>query len=187
MRIFPIMTAIVLMAGNAFSQSFQWDQSTALKKPGDQLVNSISARLLLSREVAWSKFCSHAKVRDLAREAKVLTDLKEAGRKIGLTPDQVTYFFKPQIIASCRLQEELIGGWATGAIPRPTTPPKDLAGEIRPLLDKIDQTLLLQWKAVCSKPFDPADYYAAKSAIQEQGFSSEVAGIAARPMGGSFR
>ena len=186
-RIFLIIVAIALLAGNAMCQSFKWDQSTALKRPEDQLVNSIAARLLLSREVAWSKFCSHAKVRDLGREAKVLTDLKAEGRKLGLTPEQVTYFFKPQIIASCRLQEELIGGWAVGAIARPTTPPKDLPGEIRPLLDKVDQTLLLQWKAVYAKPFDQADYYAAKGAIEEQGFSSEVAGIAARPMGGSAR
>lgn len=187
MKILQLMAAIALMAGSAMCQSFQWDQSTALKRPEGQLVNSIAARLLLAREVAWSKFCSHAKVRDLAGEAKVLTDLKAEGRKLGLTPEQVTYFFKPQIIASCRLQEELIGGWAVGAIARPTTPPKDLPGEIRPLLDKVDQTLLLQWKAVYGKPFDQADYYAAKGVIEEQGFSSEVAGIAARPMGGSAR
>lgn len=176
------MSMILLLAGDAFSQSFRWDQSDALKRPEDQLVNSIVARLLLSREVAWSKFCSHAKVRDLAREAKVLTDLKEEGRKVGLTPEEVNVFFKPQIIASCRLQDELIAGWASGALTRPTAPPKDLRGEIRPLLDKVDRTLLLQWRAVSSKSFDRADYYAARQAIQDQGFSEDVAGIAARPM-----
>lgn len=187
MRIFLTFATMLLLGTEVFSQSFQWDQSAALKSPGDQLVNSIVARLLLSREVAWSKFCSHARVRDLAREAKVLTDLKEEGRKIGLTPEQVTLFFKPQIIASCRLQEELMAGWASGALPRPTTPPKNLRGEIRPLLDKVDRTLLLQWKAVSTKPFDRADYYAAKGVIEDQGFSSDVAGIAARPMSGPAR
>lgn len=177
---------ILLPAGESFSQSFQWDQSTALKstaskRPEDQLVNSIVARLLLSREVAWSKFCSHAKVRDLAREAKVLTDLKEEGRKIGLTPEEVTQFFKPQSIASCRLQEELMGGWASGAIPRPETSPKDLRGEIRPLLDKVDQTLLLQWKELSSRSFDQGDFYSAMETIQEHGFSADVAKIAANP------
>ena len=92
MRIFLPIVMILLLVGEAFSQSFQWDQSTALKRPEDQLVNSIVARLLLSREVAWSKFCRHAKVRDLAREAKVLTDLKEEGRKVGLTPDEADFF-----------------------------------------------------------------------------------------------
>lgn len=188
MRILPIVVTILLLAGESFSQSFQWDQSTARQsvasnRPDDQLINSIVARLLISREVAWSKFCNHAKVRDLAREARVLTDLKAEGGKLGLSPEEVNLFFKPQIIASCRLQEELMAGWASGAVPRPQSPPKDLPGEIRPLLDKVDQTLLLQWKAVSGKAFDQADYYTAKNTIQEQGFSADVAGIAARPLG----
>jgi len=175
---------LLLMTGALFSQtppSFQWDQSTALARPDDQIVNSIIARLLLSKEVAWSKFCSHARVRDLAREAKVLTDLKEEGREQGLAPEQVSFFFKPQIVASCRLQEELIAGWSSG-LPRPKTPPKELKEEVRPLLDKVDRTLLLQWKALATKSFDRADYYAAVQLIHEQGFSADVSKIAARPL-----
>jgi hypothetical protein len=180
-RIFPLLAALLLITGQAWSQSFQWDESTALARPDEQLTSSIIARLLISREVAWNKFCRHAQVRDLAREAKVLTDLKVEGRKIGLAPEDVVSLFKPQIVASCRLQEELIGGWASGTLTRPSTPPKDLQGEIRPLLDKVDRTLLLQWKAVSSKAFDLADYYAAAKTIQDQGFSVDVAKIAARP------
>ena len=182
MRIFTLIAALLLLAGPLCAQNFQWDESTALAKPEEQLVNSLLARLLISREVAWSKFCSHAKVRDLAREAKVLTDLKEEGRKIGMAPEEVVYFFKPQIVASCRLQEELIAGWGSGMLHRPTTPPKDLPGEIRPLLDKVDRTLLLQWKALSSKSFDRGDFYAAASKIEEHGFSADVAKIAARPL-----
>jgi chorismate mutase-like protein len=179
----PLM--LVIMTGVLFSQTtrnFQWDEATALSRPEDQILNSIITRLLLSREVAWSKFCNHAKVRDLAREAKVLADLKQAGRKIGLTPEQVNSIFKPQIVASCRLQEELIAGWRSG-FPRPQTSPKDLKAEIRPLLDKVDGTLLLQWKALSNKSFDRADYYSAVEGIQEQGFSTDIAKIAARPLG----
>lgn len=164
------------------AQNFQWDESTALAKPQEQLVNSLIARLLISREVAWSKYCSHAKVRDLAREAKVLTDLKQEGRRIGMDPEEVILLFKPQIIASCRLQEELIAGWASGTLPRLTTPPKDLPGEIRPLLDKVDATLLLQWKALSAKSFDQGDFYSAVRIIEEHGFSTDVAKIAARPL-----
>jgi chorismate mutase-like protein len=181
MRILLTLATVLMLGTEAFSQSFQWDQSAALKNPGDQLVNSIVARLLLSREVAWAKFCNHAKVRDLAREAKVLTDLKEEGWKLGLTPEEVSCFFKPQIAASCRLQEEMIMGWASG-LSLPSTPPKDLPGEIRPLIDKLDRTLLLQWKAVCSKSFDRADFYAARRLIEGQGISADVANIAAQPL-----
>ena len=182
MRILPLIATLLLLAGPACSQNFQWDESVALARPEEQLVNSLLARLLISREVAWSKYCRHAKVRDLAREAKVLTDLKEEGQKIGLPPEEVLSLFKPQIVASCRLQDELIAGWASGTLPRPTSPPKDLPGEIRPLLDKVDRTLLLQWKAVSSKSFDLADFYAAATTIEKQGFSADVAKIAARPL-----
>jgi chorismate mutase-like protein len=181
MRIFPLIAFLFLLAGPVWSQAFRWDEAAALARPEEELVNSIVARLLLSREVAWTKFCNHAKVRDLAREAKVLADLKQEGRKIGLTPEEVSCFFKPQIASSCRLQEEMIMGWASG-LPRPSTPPKDLQGEIRPLIDKLDRTLLHQWKAVCSKSFDRADFYAARGLIEGQGIPAEVAKIAAQPL-----
>jgi chorismate mutase-like protein len=181
MRIFPLIAFLILLAGPVWSQAFRWDESAALARPEEELVNSIVARLLLSREVAWAKFCNHAKVRDLAREAKLLADLKQEGRKTGLTPEEVSCLFKPQIAASCRLQEEMIMGWASG-LPRPSTPPKDLPGEIRPLIDKLDRTLLLQWKAVCSKSFDRADFYAARGLIEGHGIPAEVAKIAAQPL-----
>ena len=181
MRIPTLIALLMVQAVTAFSQTLQWDQATALARPEDQLVNSVVTRLILSREVAWSKFCTHAKVRDLAREAKVLSELKEAGRAIGLSPEEVSFFFKPQIVASCRYQEELIEGWANGQ-PCPGSPPKDLAGEIRPLLDKVDQTLLQQWKAISSKSFDRVDFYTAVQMIQERGIPADVAKIAARPL-----
>lgn len=187
MRCLPLIMMLLLLTGRVFSQSLRWDESKALESPREQLANSIAVRLLICREVAWSKYCNHARVRDPAREARVLTDLKEKGAGIGLTPQEVDVFFKPQIIASCRFQEELIAGWANGALPRPATPPKDLKGEIRPLLDKIDGTLLLQWKDASAKPFDRADFYAARRMIEDRGVSADVASIAARPVGGSSR
>jgi chorismate mutase-like protein len=174
---------LLLLTGTLVAQSLRWDESRALEHPREELANSIAARLLICREVAWSKFCNHAKVRDPAREARVLAELKEKGSAIGLSGEEVNLFFKPQIIASCRLQEEMIAGWASGVLPRPSAPAKDLQAEIRPLLDKMDDTLLLQWKAASSKPFDRADYYAARQQIMDQGIEPEVASIAASPLG----
>lgn len=184
MRICLLCTVLFLITGSLFSQSFGWDQSAALSRPGDQLVNSMVARLLLAREVAWSKFCNHAKVRDLAREARVLADLKAEGVKIGLSPEEVSAFFKPQIVASCRFQEELIAGWASG-LPRPTTPPKDLRSGIRPLIDTIDRTLLLQWKEVSARSGCRPGFDAAERMIEDQGIPAAVAKIAARPLASS--
>jgi chorismate mutase-like protein len=179
-RILPLIAVFLISSGPLDSQSFQWDQAAAIARPEEQLVNSVIARLLLSREVAWSKYSNHAKVRDLAREAAVLTALKREGAGIGLSPEEVLLLFKPQIVASCRLQEELMSGWASG-LPRPANPPKDLKKDLRPLLDKVDATLLLQWKAVGARSFDLADFHAARRAIQEAGFSRDVANAAARP------
>ena len=58
MRICPLIATLLLSVAPAFSQSFQWDQAAALANPKDQLVKSLTTRLLLSREVAWSKFCT---------------------------------------------------------------------------------------------------------------------------------
>ncbi len=154
-------------------------------RPEDLLVRLIIARLDLSREVAWSKFSRHAKVSDPEREAMVLAGMRSEGEKLGITGDQVFLLFKPQIIASCRLQEELIAGWASASIPRPLTAPKDLQREIRPDLDKVDTALLRVWRVLSGKKWDRSDFYAAQALIEQRGFSPDVAKIAARPLGPS--
>lgn len=160
-------------------------QSPDPDRPEDLLVRLIISRLDLSREVAWSKFCSHSRVRDPEREERVLAAMKSEGEKLGIPGDRVFHLFKPQIIASCRLQEELIAGWGSGSIPRPPSPPKDLQREIRPDLDKVDGALLRVWSVVSAKPWDRADFYAAERMIEERGFTPDVAKIAARPLAGS--
>ncbi len=164
-------------------QGFGLIQLHAEDRPEDLLLRLIIARLDLSREVAWSKFSRHAKVSDPEREARVLAGMRSEGEKMGIPGDQVFLLFKPQIIASCRLQEELIAGWGSGAIPRPPTPPKDLQREVRPDLDKVDGALLKVWRVLAGKKWDRADFHAAQGVIEQSGFSADVAKIAARPLG----
>lgn len=183
MKSLHLIAIMVLLVGETFAQTNQ-NIRADLPAEGseDLLLHSIIVRLQLSREVAWTKFCTHARVSDPAREAKVLADLKGEGRKIGISPEEVSFFFKPQIVASCRLQEELIAGWRSG-FPHPSTQPMDLQRDIRPLIDKVSHDLLLEWKANSFRSFDRSYFYSAEEMIEKHGFSSDVARIAARPLG----
>lgn len=176
------MKTWILLAVLLFPRYAAFAQSAPSDRPEDLLVRLIIARLDLSREVAWSKFSRHAKVRDPEREAVVLAAMKSEGEKLGIRGDRVFLLFKPQIIASCRLQEELIAGWASGSIPRPLTPAKDLQREIRPDLDKVDQAMLRVWRVLSAKAWDRADFFAAQGMIEQRGFSADVAKIAAQPL-----
>jgi len=172
----------LLAAALLFAAFSALSRAAVSDRPEDLLVRLIIARLDLSREVAWSKFSRHAKVRDPEREARVLAAMKSEGEKLGIPGDRVFLLFKPQIIASCRLQEELMAGWAGGSIPKPLTPAKDLQREIRPDLDKVDQAMLRVWRVVSGKSWDRADFFATQGMIEQSGFSPDVAKIAARPL-----
>ena len=111
----------------------------------------------------------------------MLTDLKVAGRHEGLSSEEVTRFFIPQIAASRRYQEELIAGWRSG-IDVPKIKPLNLAAEIRPRLDKLNYEMLRQWEVVCHTHLDWADREEAERMLRDRGISLDVAKIATRPL-----
>ena len=155
----------------------------AVEERLNPLVTLMIQRLQLSREVAWSKCQAGIPVADPVREARILTDLKVAGRQEGLTSEEVTRLFIPQIAASRRYQEELIAGWRSG-IDVPKIKPLDLAAEIRPRLDKLNREMLRQWEAVCHTHLDWADREEAERMLRDRGISPDVAKIAVSPLGG---
>jgi chorismate mutase-like protein len=171
---------LLLICTESFAQTPSSDIQGSVQQ--DHLVASIITRLELAREVAWTKFQNHAPVADLAREAAILTALKSAGKKLGLTEDQVSALFVPQIAASRRAQEELIAGWRFGS-PRPKTPPKDLQRDIRPLVTKISLELLQEWKDLPPQSLSSTFRRDAEKQIIAKGFSPDVARIAASPLG----
>ena len=150
--------------------------------PAARLVDSMTERLKVSREVAWAKFQRHSKINDPAREATVLSSLQAQGVKMGLSDATVARFFKPQFKASKRVQTELVQEWQSGRS-LPTTPPKDLRTEIRPLVDKISREILLELKAITPHSFTPQLKQFAEKEISTQGFSWKVARMAAKPLG----
>jgi chorismate mutase len=146
------------------------------------LARLMAMRLALVREVAWSKCCSGVPVADPAREAAMLAALKAKGSAFSLTPGRVRAFFLPQIVASRRYQEELIGQWRCG-FPRPKNPPMDIPSELRPRIDRLDTEMLRAWAAF---PVDACDHRSRSEAVRvlcERGIPPGVARIATRPMG----
>lgn len=170
---------ILLLCGTALAQS---PGSFAPTPPQESLIASLVARLKLSKEVAWTKFQQHLPVADLKREAAILTALKSQGEKIGLTSNEVRVLFVPQIAASRRAQEELIAAWRFGT-PLPKTPPKDLQRDIRPLVTKVSLEMLQEWKALPAQSRCADFQEAAERRIIQEGFSADVARIAASPLG----
>ena len=148
--------------------------------PCEELAGLIVLRLQISREVAWSKFCQGKKVADPAREAAMLTALKEKGASLGVSLERVSALFLPEIVASRQVQEELVSGWRMG-LPRPKDPPNDLSADIRPRLDALNMTLLRLWSRMPSSCLDGSFREDAERKILSAGFSRDVARAAPRP------
>jgi chorismate mutase len=148
--------------------------------PCDDLAGLIVLRLQISREVAWSKFCQGKKVADSAREAEMLTTLKQKGAVLGVAPERVSALFLPEIVASRQVQEELVSGWRMG-LPRPSVEAGDLVAEIRPRLDAVNLTLLRLWSEIPSSSLDGSYREEAERRILAAGFSRDVAKVASRP------
>jgi chorismate mutase len=148
----------------------------------DKLVNSMTDRLKVSCYVAWAKFQNHSKINDPLREAAVLSSLQTQASKIGLPASTVAWVFKPQFMASKRVQQELFDGWRAGR-PMPISSPKDLQKDIRPVLDKISHDMLVELKDIQPQSFTLELKRYAVGEIHAHGFSWKVARIAAAPLG----
>jgi chorismate mutase len=181
--VFMILHRLLLLCVCLLLAAFPTSGIAAVDERLNPLVTLMIQRLQLSREVAWSKCQAGIPVADRIREARMLTDLKVAGRQEGLTSEEVTRLFIPQIAASRRYQEELIAGWRSG-IDVPKIKPLDLSSEIRPRLDKLNREMLRQWEVVCHTQLDWADREEAERMLRDRGISPDVAKIAVSPLGG---
>lgn len=105
--------------------------------PDGELASLTRQRLALAPEVAWTKFSRDIPVYDAARETAVLQSVMELGTRHGVPPETTRRFFAAEMEASRRLQWEWIHAWRKGH-PRPETPPRDLAGDLRLKFDELN-------------------------------------------------
>ncbi|MFJ3621483.1 chorismate mutase [Streptomyces iakyrus] len=101
----------------------------------------LAQRLLLADKVAAAKYGTDTPIDDPVREAQILDDVRARASSLGLEPDAAAAVFRDQIEANKLVQRVLYARWDAHPGERPTERP-DLAGEVRPALDRITTGLL---------------------------------------------
>ncbi len=145
------------------------------------LVDLMTQRLELARQVAWIKFQNHAKVKDAKREAEMLASLEQKAAVAGLSKETARNFFQAQILASRHVQEGLIFHWKRGGV-LPAIPPLDLQRDVRPALDGISGELLQDLVVITGTPHNPMLARYAQKTIVGRGFPGAIAREASAPL-----
>src|SRR3954452_11237399 len=125
------------------------------------LVDLAVQRILVSDEVAATKFRSGAPVEDLLRERQVLAEAGRRSVQLGLDRELAIRFLRSQIYASKIVQSGLLARWQAHPEQAPSTAP-DLQS-IRERLDQLDEQLLEQLRrtrathrlaSLCRRPLE---------------------------------
>ena len=136
-RLKATLCAALLLLGTQAAHA--GDAKNALRP----LVESAAQRLEIGEEVAVSKWDSGKSVEDLARESAVISNVVAEGQRANLAAADVTRFFKAQIEANKLVQYELLARWRrAGSAPQHA--PVDLAGKIRPELDRLQTKMIAE-------------------------------------------
>jgi chorismate mutase len=131
--------------------------SAAVKPLGKlgPLTGLIIERLLVSDDVAASKFGTDSPIEDPVREAQVLEQVRRQAGAAGVDAEAAVAIFRDQITASKQVQRGLFDRWTAHPDKAPTTRP-DL-GQIRTRLDQLTTDLLVELKntePLRGKPID---------------------------------
>lgn len=107
-----------------------------------RLIDGIDHRLEIAEAVALHKWDQRQPVHAPQRERDVLSNVRQAAPAYQLSPDRAEAFFADQIEANKLLQYHYLNTWHQQRH-APETPRRDLASEIRPQLDNLQNQLLL--------------------------------------------
>lgn len=111
-----------------------------------QLLASIEHRLALAKQVALNKWDTGKPVEDRARERQVIDNARASAVDRKIDPEWAEQFFAAQIEANKLFQYARLDAW-TRAGKAPDEPRKDLAKDIRPVLDQLQDELLQRMAA----------------------------------------
>ncbi|MHC8287485.1 chorismate mutase [Pseudomonas sp. XS1P51] len=118
------------------------------------LLVTMNERLNIADLVALTKWDSGKPIQDSAREAQVITNARKMAVDRKLNPDEVAELIAAQIEANKLVQYGLLAQWhAAGKAP--DMPRPDLANQIRPRLDELQNRLLQQYAAFAPYRNDP--------------------------------
>jgi chorismate mutase len=107
------------------------------------LVETSARRLAIAEQVALAKWDSGTPVEDTARETQVIASATKAGESRGVDEAVVSNFFRSQIEANKLVQYSLLAEWRRVG-KAPDHAPVDLAGTIRPELERLGTELIAE-------------------------------------------
>lgn len=149
----------------------------------EPLRQAIDQRLLLAQEVARAKWNAKAAIEDLPREEQVIAAAVRQGSALGLPEAWVRTVFRAQIEASKTVQRALYGRWQAEGAGRFDDAP-DLAGSVRPELDRLTTQLLRAMadnQALLHDADRKADIAVVMQALQARAVNPAAAGQALAP------
>jgi len=152
---------LALLAGAASARAA--DAAAALEDEGSLVEAALALadeRLALMPAVAAAKWPRHLPVSDPAREAAVSADAASRAATLGLEPGAVAEYFGVQMALAREVQQRLNEGWNRAGGPTGTAP--DLAGELRPRLDRLTAATLRA--LYLAAPFTTSDGFGARAA-----------------------
>ncbi|CAB4052951.1 hypothetical protein LMG9964_06642 [Paraburkholderia phenoliruptrix] len=111
------------------------------------LVRSMADRLNTADQVALSKWDTGQPVYDGQREAQVIANAATMASEYGLTAEDAINIFSDQVEANKEVQYALLNNWRRQG-DAPATPRQSLAGVIRPILDKLQASIMQNLQSV---------------------------------------
>ena len=125
------------------------------------LLVTLNERLSIADLVALTKWDSGKPIQDSAREVQVIANARKLAVERKLNPDEIAELIAAQIEANKLVQYGLVAQWRAAG-KAPDTPRPDLANQIRPQLDELQNRLLQQYAAFAPYRKDPqcADWLA---------------------------
>ena len=149
----------------------------------EPLRQAIDQRLLLAQDVARAKWNAQAAIEDLPREEQVIAAAVRQGGVLGLPEAWIRTVFRAQIEASKTVQRALYERWQAEGAGRFDDAP-DLAGSVRPELDRLTTQLLRAMadnQALLHDSGRKADVAVAMHALQARAENPAAAGQALAP------
>ena len=149
----------------------------------EPLRQAIDQRLLLAQDVARAKWNAKAAIEDLPREEQVIAAAVRQGGVLGLPEAWIRTVFRAQIEASKTVQRALYERWQAEGAGRFDDAP-DLAGSVRPELDRLTAQLLRAMadnQALLHDSGRKADVAVAMHALQARAVNPAAAGQALAP------
>lgn len=170
------------LAGLALAFLVSACATTPLPEDAGPVVDLMSQRLTISKEVAWTKWANNLPVRDPERERQLVELMSNQAEIAGLDGPATARFVRAQIEASCLQQEFWLNTWRNGqGLPAGDPPTLD---ELRSRLNTLTARLIAEWAATAENPIPPA---AARARLIRDGASPAAAtaaasGLAVRPI-----